>query len=265
MKYIVLVVCFFYSCKSKEQQTSDRHVLVENKDFSGVYQKDHDVDDSIYMSLIRINDTCYFFEIRDGNVNKSFLRKRFQFGILSKNDLTLKVLSSTAGQYGFLANITQKGINIDSTNFDWYSDFKDIVGGYSKIQGLRAIVGYPLVKTEKWDEGRFAQSSTIYLYKYPHFSADSVLTRANKNDVVTNLWRVRDRGDGRSDWFYVEFKDGNNKASGWIRVSNYYNLAFREFQCERHDDGIVEKWNKEAGFTRYYDSTGKLLKTEFER
>ena len=122
-KYLVLIVMILLTgC-----------VFAKSSKLEGVYYKVENTD-TIYLKIKRINDSIYFFLLRDYNRRNAHFKQRQVVGTFkqSGNNLFEVINGSHYPNHFSFSKPTENVIEIDTSNFQMYYSFKDITGVYNK-------------------------------------------------------------------------------------------------------------------------------------
>jgi hypothetical protein len=266
MRYLSLTLvglALLMGCNGQSKSNNLKNIFA---DIKGLYQKRED-SSIINLRLVPLNDSIYYYELVDvDTAGHQKQNNRNDLGMLRRHNNKLFLLS-TDGTYHFTATITKDAIKIDSANFNFFSDFNDIVGYYSKRKDSLYVInfGEKVVGTHQWEEGEIMTDCNIRLYTYPY---RSIFKNVNfkKGEKVNYYFSIQKAGKSAGSFFLVNSMTSNGQfIEGWVDDSLYYQYVKRKYKCERYDDGRIEKWNKEEGYTLYFDASGKLVSKKYDR
>lgn len=262
LKPLLIILCFLVGCDRQNHKLKSQDSItikqMPSKDYSGIYLNEK--KNTISFKLKKITELNYYFELSDTDKSNPLLAKRQILGMLKLVNDTFEIINTTESLTNFITVINNGNIIIDSTELKIYTDFKDIIGFYSKRNSeVELLPNYNLFIGPKWDEGQFQTSALIPIYLYPSIFSNSQRISVQKGDWANTYIDVYNKDSLGLDFAYVNLKN----TSGWMSVRDYYTTLQRVYQCERDSSGI-QKWNKMKRYTLYFTPQGKFIKKEFD-
>lgn len=225
--------------------------------YEGMYENSS--DKNVKLKLINIQDSIYYFEFF--NILKDSSDQKI-FGTFIDSSGCLKLLSVSEPLTVINLQSSQTGnFTVDPKSLKIYDAFSNIQGKYVQIGSNNQLSpDFNTFISNKWDEGIAIKSRNVLLYELPYRSKPVGELNLNKGDTVKSYIDTYRSQEPGFDFIYIKTEASNGSFVGWMRADDFYTLVKRVFQCQRDDDGSIEKWNKEDRYTLYLDKSGKTIK-----
>lgn len=243
------------SCNNTSSGTNKqgRKEMTRNN-YEGMYENSS--DKNINLKLISIQDSIYYFEFF--NILKDSSDQKI-FGTSIDSSGCLKLLSASEPLTVINLQSIQSGIFIvDSKSLKIYDAFSNIRGKYIQIRNNNQLSpDFNTFISNKWDEGIAIKAKNVLLYGLPYKSQPIEELNLKKGDTVKSYISTYRNQEPWFDFIYIKTESNRGSFVGWMRADDFYTQVKRFFQCQRDDDGSIEKWNKEDRYTLYLDNQGK--------
>lgn len=236
-------------------------------DRSGVYSKRISGIGNLKLSLSRLSDTVYYFEheLNKDNLSDSLIGDIDGLGILKlRNDTLVYINSGRLYHFkAFFPKISE--LVVDSLDFNMPNELSLLSGTFNRFDsGALPIPDFSkkFQLSVRWEEGVSVSDGSVKLFSYPYSGSRVSKMHLSKGTIVNSFMNIPSDYDNKGAFYFVTWMNNEKLISGWMESMFFFDNVKRVYKCERYEDGTVFKWNKEEGYSLFFDSTGKLLRRE---
>jgi hypothetical protein len=265
--FIIFIALLSINCISNKNKSPIVSGSSKNKQYliyaiEGAYEHKIDSVSKVRFFLYNIDSNLFYFQFFVESPQKIELYKNQQLQgtfKLSNDRLSLEYFNQPL--YALSASVRNDStITVDSSS-SLPQIFNIVKGDYIFKERMKdSIIDFMRGRGKKWDELKPAKPCSISLYTFPSLNNSHQEFKLGKDDIFLSYADLYKSDTSSYDFYFVRGKVGKTNVNGWMYGSDYLNKLDVVYKCELHSDGIIEKWNKEKGYTLYYTKDGKFIK-----